>query len=114
MVVLGTRVLQETYFALNHDITDYECDDETSRMMNKIVAKDKIRVTTQKIIGGQEYSKSIDIVKKFITSHDIARGLVTVERDLRKITGNDPDHIFFEGWFCTVGDQELICMRFGS
>ena len=83
--------------------------------MNKIVAKDSLRVTSQKNYRGREVTHSVTIKKDFITGIDVADALVKCECILRKQTWADPDHCFFEGFLgARPGAEELICYRWGS
>jgi hypothetical protein len=112
MVITGTRVLGEMCFVLDEGCRSYTVEPEDKRMMNLIVATDKLRVTSKRVY--HEFTKSVDIKKAFITGHDVAAALVECERVIRAKKGADPDHSFFEGFLCRTGDEEVICYGWGS
>ena len=112
MVLTGTTVVENMSFEMDGDLKGYTCMEEERILMNKIVAKDSLRVTSQK---NKHVSKSILIQKPFITGHDAAKALVECERKLRKkYQIVDPDHVFFEGFCATEDNEGVICFRFGS
>jgi len=113
MVITGTRVLREMYFVLDEGCRSYSAEVDVKRKMNIIVAKDSVRVTSKRLY--HKVTKSVDIRKAFITGHDVAVALVECERLMREERGADPDHCFFEGFFCCcAGEEELVCIRWGS
>ena len=118
MCILGTTVLRNMSFSLTGQCEGYEVYSDKGRVaMNKIVAKNTLRITTMKRLGGvYDVSKSIDLTKEFITGHDVANALVQCEKSLRSEYGiNDPDHCFFEGFLrVEPGSTELVCFRWGS
>ena len=104
-------------FVLDEGCQSYSQDEEERVAMNKIVATEALRVTSNKlIVSGEmpEMRKSVDIRKEFITGHDVAKALLECERYLRERTWPDPDHCFFEGFFAKKGDKEVVCMHWGS
>jgi hypothetical protein len=121
MVILGTKVLGEMGFSLDDGCKSYHADEDQIKMMNKIVGKDILRITSHQWdnVNGGYVTKSVDIKKKFITGHDCAKALVECELFVRQKKGfMDPDHCFFEGFDRIIRGgrnvDEAICWRWGS
>ena len=111
MVITGRTVLKNMRFELEGASYYVDADDRAEFL--KVVAKDSLRVTSEKRYRRKKFTHSVTIKKSSITGEDVANALVECEKNLRAQTTKDQDHCFFEGW-CTIGDAEVVCNRWGS
>ena len=116
MVVIDSTTLNKIYFTLEDSDKGYEVDEEDQSLLSTIVAEDSITVVSMKCNQlGATVQKSKRIEKDTITGLDIVKALVKCENQLRNKYGIiDPDHVFFEGFFCSDGDSEVVCAGWGS